>query len=334
MDRKMPRRAKGPRLDLDPKRNTWSIRDGANYVRTGCIADEAERAQKLLAEYIVSKYAPANSPAPPVADILIAYLRDKVPHMKSRSAKYNISNLEKWWGDKSITDVNAVNCRAYAATRPQSAARSDLDKLAAAIKHWHAEYGPLDRMPVVVKPPRNAARERWLTRSEAARLLWAARRTEHLKRFILLGLYTGSRSGVIKCVEWSWIDFEAGAMRRRAPGSAETANKRTPPLRIPRKLMHFLRRWHKIDASLVKQVVHYDGKPIKRDLHTAWDNACKRAKLTGVTPHTLRHTRATWMVQRGVAPWQAAGFLGMTVRVLESTYGHHSPDWQRDAADI
>ena len=40
------------------------------------------------------------------------------------------------------------------------------------------------------------------------------------------------------------------------------------------------------------------------------------------------------MVQKGVAPWQAAGYLGMSVRVLESTYGHHSPDYQRDAADI
>jgi hypothetical protein len=40
------------------------------------------------------------------------------------------------------------------------------------------------------------------------------------------------------------------------------------------------------------------------------------------------------MVQRGVPPWQAAGYLGMTVRVLEQTYGHHSPDWQADAADI
>ena len=40
------------------------------------------------------------------------------------------------------------------------------------------------------------------------------------------------------------------------------------------------------------------------------------------------------MMQRGVSPWQAAGFLGMSVRVLEATYGHHSPDYQRDAADI
>jgi len=123
-------------------------------------------------------------------------------------------------------------------------------------------------------------------------------------------------------------------MRRRAPGTSETANKRTPPIRLPRKLKHFLQRWKEADGGKVKYVVHYNGQQIKRDPWRSWKEACKAAKLTKVHPHVLRHTRATWMVQRGVPPWQAAGYLGMTVRVLEQTYGHHSPDWQADAADI
>lgn len=52
-----------------------------------------------------------------------------------------------------------------------------------------------------------------------------------------------------------------------------------------------------------------------------------------VTPHTLRHTAATWLMQRGVPIWQAAGFLGMSAEVLEKTYGHHHPDYLKDAAD-
>jgi integrase len=98
--------------------------------------------------------------------------------------------------------------------------------------------------------------------------------------------------------------------------------------------LHFLRRWKAADKGISPYVVNYMGKPILREPHTAWQAAIKRAKLKGVMPHTLRHTRATWMVQRGVDPWQAAGFLGMTVRVLEQTYGHHSPEWQKNAADI
>jgi integrase len=332
----MPRRAKGPRLWLDPRRRQWVIRDGKSFVRTGCSQSQADLAEKLLAKYLARKYEPPKSDAPPVADILLVYLRDRVPTMKSRSTRYNVSNLAKWWGDKTLADVTAANCRAYAATKTQAAARSDLEKLSAAIKHWHREIKPLAVLPHVSLPPRNEARERWLTRSEAARLLWAARRTEHLKRFIMLGLHTGSRSGVIRKLQWSWIDFGAETMRRRAKGVAETKNKRTPPLRIPRKLLHFLRRWKSADRGTSPFVVNYMGKPIRREPHTAWKRALKLAGLSddGVMPHTLRHTRGTWMMQRRVDPWQAAGFLGMTVRMLEQTYGHHHPDWQEEAANI
>ena len=46
-----------------------------------------------------------------------------------------------------------------------------------------------------------------------------------------------------------------------------------------------------------------------------------------VTPHVLRHTAATWLMQAGTDPWEAAGFLGMTVETLMTRYGHHHPDY-------
>src|SRR6516225_411590 len=52
---------------------------------------------------------------------------------------------------------------------------------------------------------------------------------------------------------------------------------------------------------------------------------------TDVTPHILRHTCATWLMQAGVDLWDAAGFLGMTVQQLEHGYGHHHPDYQQEA---
>jgi integrase len=269
-----------------------------------------------------------------MADILLAYLRDRVPEMKSRSAKYNVGKLAQFWGDKTLEDVTAANCRAYAKTRTQSAARADLEKLQAAIRYWHIEYGPLAKLPAVWKPPKPEPREKYLSPSEAARFVWETRRTEHLKRFVLIGLHTGSRAGVLRSLEWSWIDLERGQMRRRAPRAAEIKNKKAPPIRIPRKLLHFLRRWKRTDAGRTKYVVHYNGAQIKRDVQTAWRNAKERAGLPWLHPHILRHTAATWRVQRGISPWEVAGFLGMTVKVLEATYGHHSPDYQRAAADI
>ena len=47
------------------------------------------------------------------------------------------------------------------------------------------------------------------------------------------------------------------------------------------------------------------------------------------TPHTLRHTAATWLMQLGVDFWVASGYLGMTVATLTTVYGHHHPDFQK-----
>ena len=41
---------------------------------------------------------------------------------------------------------------------------------------------------------------------------------------------------------------------------------------------------------------------------------------------------ATWLMQRGVPIWQAAGYLGMSAEMIERTYGHHHPDYMRAAA--
>jgi integrase len=63
-------------------------------------------------------------------------------------------------------------------------------------------------------------------------------------------------------------------------------------------------------------------------------SAVRLARLPGrVTPHTLRHTAATWLMQRSVPVWEAAGFLGMSAEVLLGTYGHHHPDFLHGAAN-
>lgn len=125
-----------------------------------------------------------------------------------------------------------------------------------------------------------------------------------------------------------------GVMRRRPAGEAEDARKKTPPVRLGRRILAHLRRWARQDAGVAAHVCHYDGKPIAK-LRRSWPQAVKAAGLAGkVTPHCLRHTRATWLMQAGVAIWEAAGSLGMTPEMLSKVYGHHHPDWQKKASEV
>jgi integrase len=330
----MPRRRSPPRLYLDRKRGQWVIRDGSSFVRTGCAESDRGAAEKFLANYLGQKHQPESGPDPLIADVLLVYAQEHVPHTRAAAnTLYNINSLARWFQARRLSDINNATCRKYAADKTPAAARRDLETLRAATRYWARERG--GSAPFIVMPPKSGARDRWLTRSEVAKLLWAARRTEHLRRFILIGLYTGTRSGAVLEMKWEQIDVERGIMLRRPRGEREIQGKRRPPVRLGNRILSHLQRWKRSDlAKGISFVIHYDGKAVQK-LRRSWAGATRRAGLDRTaTPHTLRHTRATWLMQAGIDPWEAAGHLGMTVETLTRTYGHHHPDWQEKAANV
>ncbi|MCV9910213.1 site-specific integrase [Brucella sp. HL-2] len=347
--------------------------------RTGCSAAEREQAEIALAKYLGQKYqaktSEKNASLIALSDVLLVYSTEHCTTLTApQSTGYAISTLARWWSRKRIAEINKNSCREYLAHRVKTVkpgtVRRELAVLNAAVQYWHETYGPLNAVPIVTLPPAANPRERWLTRSEAARLLGAAlgfyrtsdgkvkrapnRINRHLARMILIGLYTGSRRGVLLSVGWDrscgagFIDFERGVMHRRADDAVET-KKRKPPVKLGRKLLAHLRRWHRNDMQALadlskatggrpvrafRTIVSLDGHTLT-SIRTAWESARDLAGLDRkVTPHTLRHTRATWMMRNGVDRWEAAGALGMTVKTLEDVYGHHHSDFQANAAEV
>jgi len=152
----------------------------------------------------------------------------------------------------------------------------------------------------------------------------------HLPLFILIGIYTGKRKEAILSLRWGQVNLDAKRIDWNPPGRRRTKKQR-PHNPIPTRLLPHLRRARQ-RGSDTGFVIHFNGHPIK-DVKTGFKAACRRAGLDDVSPHTLRHTCATWLMQRGVDKWQACGFLGMTMETLEKNYGHHHPDYQAEAAN-
>lgn len=276
-----------------------------------------------------------------------------------------VGKLLDFFGLARVATITPARCAAYvawrcaqtdaratrSAGRPISlqTARADLVTLNAAIQ-WCWENQRLTR-PVAVKlPAMGASRERHLTRIEAAALLAAAlgfyrtgrssvrtRRTiwrwrrdparinRHLARFILIGLYTGTRHSAIRSLQWmsnvsgGWFDLDAGILYRR-PQRAVDTRKRRPPLPVPSRLLPHVRRWARLGG---RHAIEWRGEPIG-PLRTSWEGARELAYLgPDVTPHILRHTFATWLLQGGRSTFEVAGALGCSEEVVRETYGHH-----------
>lgn len=246
-----------------------------------------------------------------------------------------INALVPFWNGRTVVEVTKQTCRRYVEDRGRSngTSRRELGVLRAAINHAHRE-GRLTRTVAVHLPDGGEPRDRWLTRAEAGALLWAALREPrvrfYLPLFILIGLYSGARKEAILSLRWSQVNLAADRIDFNAPG-AQRSNKRRSKIPIPSRQLPHLRRARKRGTD-IGFVVHENGVRLK-DIKRGFASACRRAGLERVSPHTLRHTCATWLMQAGVPKWEAAGFLGMTLETLERVYGHHHPDHLREAAE-
>lgn len=379
----MPRQSKGPHLWFrkerrDPKTGklkesgTWLILDIGKQIPTGCAEVEIGEAQIRLANYFTERYRPARREQDieqlVIADVLSVYDEDVgSSQANQRVYESTLGRVNDWWGARKLSEITGESCRLYVKERKTpGGARRDLELLRAAVNH-HAKEGLHRGIVRVWLPEKGQPRERWLTRSEAAALLWYCwrkremmtitrgknkgqkvptkrRPLQHIARFIMLGLYTGTRAEAIASASplkekgRSWVDLDNGVFYRLQEGRKAT-NKRQPPVKLPPHLLGFLRRWARPDpdGNVPGFFIEWNGKPVTTSVKTGFASAVEGARVNGrkidhATPHTLRHTAATWLMQNGVEIWEAAGFLGMSEQILRTVYGHHHPDFQSNAA--
>lgn len=326
-----------------------------------------------------------------IDEVLAYYAQERAPTLADPGAvAARLKALAAWWGEeRSLAEVKRSTCKAYVehrvgmryaqATRSDEAsarrvtdqgARRELEELSAAIGFWIGEH-PLTVRPKVWLPDKTESSRDALTRSQAAALLLAAmgwrkgpdgrwRRLEgsqganrrHLRRFLLMGFYTGTRHTVMLRILWvesahqAWADLDAGMIYRRGSKERDQRTKKRPVVKIPKRLRAHMERWRRLDEAAVRKareagddarvlstVIHRNGAPMADKIRTGFAGVVADAGLDrAITPHWMRHTAATWLMRRGVEVWEASGYLGMSPTMIWKHYGHHHPDYQSGAA--
>ncbi len=313
----------------------YVIKDGTYRQRTGYGLEQRGEAERALGDYLAEKGAPKRrGPADPsdvtVGEVLTRYVEAKIDEVAGPAQLLStVKALAGFFGDYSCAELTQTVCKSYLDHRgvAPATARKDMSTLQAALNFCHADKVLIYPVKVFL-PNGGEARDRWLTPGEAAAVLRAA--SPHVRRFILISLYTGRRASAVLDLTWTRVDLDGGVIRFRVEGQAET-NKRRGQARI-NKLAHHLRRWRAMAGEGETHVVMWRGKPLDR-IKTGIREAALRAGVEGVTPHVFKHTAITWAMQNGAKIEFAAEFFNTSVKTIRDHYWHHSPYHQEEGLE-
>lgn len=252
--------------------------------------------------------------------------------------KHNWKALEETFGGLSSSEVTEDLCRTYARQRfamgrAQATVNTELARLNQALK-WAFDHGLIQRRPKVWIPSAGKGRQRVLTEGEFLMILDGCIQP-HVRLFAILCLCTAGRHKAICELTWSRVNFAAGTIDLRKPQKVDPMSKRHTKGRAI-VAMNDLVRAALIEAkagALTKYVIEQHGKPLK-SVRDGFANAVERAGLAGVTPHTIRHSAATWAWGK-MPPHLVARFLGhANTRTTEAKYAHQDGEQTRGVADV
>lgn len=264
----------------------------------------------------------------PIPQILKQY-QDEHEVVAYQRTKYAITALLTYFGDKTTSDIDIPACRGYVEHRRQggtavSTTARELTVLRAACNHAR-KWRRLDNSePPVFEIPKNLpTRDVWLFKDEIHKLIEHAT-CERVQDFIIICYETASRKTAIEELCWDQVSFSNRTISLSKVGEKDTKKRRptVPMMGLESKL-----RVMKEEAT--NKFVLGDNTEIRYEFM----KTCRAAGLEyveqrdgrpagAISPHTLRHSRITHLLEKGTSIYAVSKLTGITVTTIERTYGH------------
>lgn len=188
----------------------------------------------------------------------------------------------------------------------------------------------------VKMPKLSNMRERFLTPDEATKLLEElAKVSGKLHDIAFLNLHTGMRAGEVFALKWGHVDLVNGIILvADTKDSMAGRSRKVFMTESIKKLFEGMRMGER--EALVFEATH--GGLIER-VSRAFPRAVNRIGLNdGITDrrqrvyfHTLRHTFASWLAQKGETLLTIKELLGHKTIAMTERYSHLIPDHKREA---
>jgi integrase len=315
-------------------RAQWLVYHNRKRISTG--TTDRAAAERFLADFTEALAEPEIEAGLTTGELLDRYLdnrrKRKIPG--AERLEWAHKQLKKHFENTPPDLIDGDMCVDYRNRRFEqnispATVRTELEALRAALKWAVSAKGKrlIPEMPDLELPDKVEPKDRWLERDEAMRLLECCR-GRHVRLFVILALNTAARHRAILSLTWDRVDLERRLLQFPISGQTKTKKRRVP---VPINDTLYQALTEAKAQATSPYVIEWAGAPVKSVKH-AIANACERAGIKDVTPHTFRHTAVTWMLQRGVSVWDVAGFAGMSPEMVTKTYGKHAPGYLIGAA--
>jgi integrase len=341
--------------DADGRRHEHQLPTGRTDRRGAeALADE------ILVDHRRAEHAGVRSPVGArltVRELVQDYLAraDLAPATRDSYRSVARARLLPALGDVLVDALTPERVRAHVAaelaSRPLSRRKAptisrhtvqvEMQVLRSAVRWGAAEGGvaaaALPPVPMPSRPRRQSPR--FFSRDEVARFLLAVEDSPN-RALWRTQLATGMRIGELVALRWTDVDLEQGVIAVRATAYRTQRQERT-------KTRSGGRRVHLDPATLALlreqrsrtrgDVVFPSAAGTQQSAdnlrHRDWAAILRRAGIDHASPHALRHTMATHMLDAGVVPTVVAERLGHAhVGVTLAVYTHVLAGQHQDAA--
>lgn len=297
----MPRHATGLRVVIRPDTGSFTIVGTVNGQRIrqsakGSSAQLArEEAALLEAKLLRADWHGERRGSRSFAQAALSYL-EAAP--RSEGEKARIRRLLKALGDPPLgtLDQDTVIRLKRSMLRPDAApatlAREIITPLRSIL--LHAARRRWCDMPFFEIPKITAGRTNYLLPDEAERLIAAG--APHLRPLLIFLLGTGARLSEALELDWRDVDLTSARAIFWKTKNGQRRNALLPP-RVVAMLANLPHRDGPVFLWQVgkRQQAYANRQRIAGgQIKSAWKGALRRAGLSGVTPHDLRHTWASW----------------------------------------
>jgi integrase len=181
-------------------------------------------------------------------------------------------------------------------------------------REWDV-YLPTNPCTLVRRPPQGRPRDRRLQGDEEQRLLAACRgaRNKWLAHFVALAIETGMRRGELLGLSWDNVDFE-----RRTAFLPVTKNGESRGVPLSSRAVTVLRG---LPAASSGRVF---GELTPLALRQSFNRATRRAAITGLRLHDLRHEATSRFFEKGLNVMEVASVTGHKTLQMLKRYTHLS----------